>query len=102
MSAGSFVAAPLVLSAKPPGTLDVNLPNGHSWTDIFYGDDTGNSDCLDFSKVQQFFFTIALVLVYAVGLGSILIAASTVSWNRKLTGTDISGARRWLHWHHGR
>lgn len=76
ISTGSFVAAPLVLGTKAANQLDVNKPNGHCWNDIFFGDDTGNNDRVDFSKVQQFFFTIVLVLVYVVSLGSVLMNAN--------------------------
>jgi hypothetical protein len=74
LSTASFVAAPLVLDSKADkGSLDTKPPGGHAWRDIFYGDDTGNADQVDFSKVQQFFFTILLVSVYAVAIGSVVM-----------------------------
>ncbi len=76
LSAGSFVAAPLVLASKRDvGMLATKPPNEHAWRDIFYGDDTGNSDQVDFSKVQQFFFTIVLVVTYAAAIGSVIAMA---------------------------
>lgn len=78
ISTASFVAAPLVLGTKG-NALDTNEVNQHAWRDIFYGDDTGNADQVDFSKVQQFFFTVVLVAVYAVDIGSILAAANPSS-----------------------
>lgn len=40
--------------------------------DIFYGDDEGNQDAIDLSKVQMFFFTVALIIVYIFAIGSFL------------------------------
>jgi hypothetical protein len=74
ISTTAFVAAPIVLGTKG-SSLDTNPPGQHAWRDIFYGDDTGNADQVDFSKVQQFFFTLVLVAVYAVSIGSTLISA---------------------------
>ncbi len=36
---------------------------------MFRGDDVANSAYLDLSKLQMFYFTIVLVLVYGVSLG---------------------------------
>ncbi|MBV8522728.1 MAG: hypothetical protein JOY71_11505 [Acetobacteraceae bacterium] len=73
LSTGAFVAAPLVLDNKADqGTLHTKPLNHHAWSDIFYGDDTGNADQVDFSKVQQFFFTVVLTVVYAAGLGNVM------------------------------
>jgi hypothetical protein len=74
ISTTAFVAAPLVLGTKG-SSLDTNPPGQHAWRDIFYGDDTGNADQVDFSKVQQFSFTFVLVAVYAVSIASTLISA---------------------------
>jgi hypothetical protein len=75
LSTASFVAAPMVLAPKADAhALSTKPLNQHAWRDIFYGDDTGNADQVDFSKVQQFFFTIVLVTVYAVALGSTMIS----------------------------
>jgi hypothetical protein len=74
LSSGATVAAPIVLGAKRAnGTLSMRPANGYAWRDIFYGDDTGNDDQVDFSKVQQFFFTVVLVIVYAIEIGSIMM-----------------------------
>ncbi len=40
--------------------------------DIFYGDDEGNKDTIDLSKVQMFFFTITLITVYVFAIGSFI------------------------------
>lgn len=46
---------------------------GPSFEDMFMGEDIGNHKYIDLSKVQMFFFTIIIVLVYAVSLGGIFI-----------------------------
>jgi len=84
LSMASFVAAPMVLVPKADVNALFTKPlNQHAWRDIFYGDDTGNADQVDFSKVQQFFFTIVLVVVYATALGAIM--ASTIPSSGILT-----------------
>ena len=40
------------------------------FSDLFNGEETGNAAHLDLSKVQMFFFTLIVVLAYAVALGS--------------------------------
>ncbi len=40
------------------------------WSDLFKGEESGNAAQLDLSKVQMFFFTLILVLAYAVALGT--------------------------------
>ena len=82
ISSTSAIAAPVVLGMKG-AALDTNAINGHAWRDIFYGDDTGNADQVDFSKVQQFFFTVILVGAYAINIGSVL--ASAVASSSMLT-----------------
>ena len=74
LSSGSAVAAPVVLGMKADtNSLSTNQLNQHGWRDMFYGDDTGNDDQVDFSKVQQFFFTVVLVMVYGVQLAMIML-----------------------------
>jgi hypothetical protein len=48
-------------------------PQDASWYDMFKGDDEANADYLDLSKVQMFFLTIILVLVYGVALGTMFM-----------------------------
>jgi hypothetical protein len=40
---------------------------------MFKGDDEANANYLDLSKVQMFFFTIILVLIYGVALGTMFM-----------------------------
>src|SRR5262249_10303913 len=72
LSSATAVAAPIVLGAKD-GTLQTKPVNRHAWRDMFYGDDTGNADQVDFSKIQQFFFTVVLVVIYAIEIGAVLL-----------------------------
>lgn len=73
-SSGSAVAAPIVLGMKADNaTLSTKAPMQHSWSDMFYGDETGNADQVDFSKVQQFFLTVVLVVAYATEVVMILL-----------------------------
>ena len=74
LSSATAVAAPIVLGTKG-ANLSVKGPADlPAWRDIFFGDDTGNDDRLDFSKVQQFFLTVVLIAVYA---GAIFYLLST-------------------------
>lgn len=40
------------------------------WSDMFKGEETGTAAHLDLSKIQMFYFTIVLVIAYAVLLGA--------------------------------
>ncbi len=48
-----------------------------SWSDLFKGEEIGNSHQLDLGKIQMFYFTLILVFTYAVTLGTAL-SSSTV------------------------
>jgi hypothetical protein len=57
---------------------DLNKPvlyhaPGAKFSDIFYGDDEGNRDSIDLSKVQMFFFTMVLMFAYAVAIGTLML-----------------------------
>jgi hypothetical protein len=41
-----------------------------AWSDLFKGDEVGDVATLDLAKVQMFFFTVVLILAYAVALGA--------------------------------
>jgi hypothetical protein len=69
LSTASFVAAPLVLANKGQQLFTKADDSQPAWRDIFYGDDNANADQVDFSKVQQFFFTVVLIVAYGVGIG---------------------------------
>lgn len=77
LSSGSAVAAPIVLGMKPIQNLDTKGAKQHAWSDMFYGDETGNADQVDFSKIQQFFLTVVLVVAYATGIIMILLSPGT-------------------------
>jgi hypothetical protein len=50
---------------------------------MFYGDETGNADQVDFSKVQQFFLTVVLVVAYATEVVMILLHPSAATTDGK-------------------
>ena len=53
------------------GQLVINKrPEAAQWADMFRGEETGNAAHLDLGKMQMFYFTIVLVLAYAVALGT--------------------------------
>lgn len=79
MSAGSAVVAPAVLSTKGD-QLQTKALGAHAWSDMFYGDDKANSDQVDFSKVQQFFLTVVLVVAYAVQIGATMAAGAKLTF----------------------
>jgi hypothetical protein len=64
----SLVAAPVVLSLKPEGTdsaVAVDEPDGPvRLVDIVQGDETGNRDSVDLSKLQQLAITLMLIGLY--------------------------------------
>jgi hypothetical protein len=95
-----------VLAAKSTaGTLQTKDANRHTWSDMFYGDETGNFDQVDFSKVQQFFLTVAVILVYAIEIGYILLdpeicgatCAAEASTAAGVTADNICNAVAVLH-----
>jgi hypothetical protein len=46
-------------------------PDYAQWADLFRGEETGNAAHLDLGKTQLLYFTLVLVLAYAVALGRI-------------------------------
>ncbi len=55
------------------GLLKVNkTPQEATFSDIFQGDEIGNYYLVDLSKVQMFFFTVAIIVSYAAALSSIM------------------------------
>jgi hypothetical protein len=98
ISLTTAVGAPIALSAKGsrtalPAELDETKENllaqtgvavtdignrGHvltkvelkdaRWSDLIRGDDVGNADLIDFSKVQQLYFTLLTLLIFAFGV----------------------------------
>jgi hypothetical protein len=51
-------------------------PADASWSDMLTGDETASGTHLDLGKVQMFFFTLVLVVAYAVALGSLFLYTS--------------------------
>lgn len=64
---------------KKEGLLKVNdSPQQASLGDIFQGDEIGNYQLIDLSKVQMFFFTVAIIISYAATLGRLLENSAAV------------------------
>lgn len=47
-------------------------------SDLFKGEETGNAAQLDLGKIQMFYFTLILVLAYAVALGDLLCGTGKI------------------------
>jgi len=59
------------------GQLDRNVkPEQARLYDLVRGEEVGNRDVLDLTRLQNLFFTLILIGSYAVSLGSILVSAS--------------------------
>lgn len=66
-------------SVTNKGQVIVNTsPEAARWSDMFKGEETGNAALLDLGKVQMFYFTLILVLAYAVALGSGFAVRETI------------------------
>jgi hypothetical protein len=64
---------------KKEGLLKVNdSPQQASLGDIFQGDEIGNYQLIDLSKVQMFFFTVAIIISYGATLGRLLENSAAV------------------------
>jgi hypothetical protein len=79
ISLTSLVGKSVILTYfKDPTQVDKNPVSENpadrpGWNDMFKGDDKANADFVDLSKVQMFFFTLVLVLVYGVALASMFM-----------------------------
>jgi len=76
VSAASLAGASTILNAKKNAQQQVAHHESREeaeWYDMFKGDDVANADYLDLSKVQMFFFTIILVIIYGVALGTMFM-----------------------------
>jgi hypothetical protein len=75
ISTTSLIGSPLLKSGKMrAGKIDTRDDiQDAEVADLFRGEEVSNSDVLDLAKVQMFFFTLVLVLAYAVLLGSLFI-----------------------------
>ena len=75
ISATSLVGSSLIKLNEPKRKLLITNEKAEeaNFLDMFMGEEIGNHNYIDLSKVQMFFFTIVAVVVYAVGLGGIFI-----------------------------
>jgi hypothetical protein len=47
------------------------------WSDAIFGDDVGNADTMDFSKIQQLYFTLLTILVFLLAIAKMFGDAAT-------------------------
>lgn len=73
ISTASLVAAPAALAHKQrkQGGTSAPLPEEFDsrFAGLFYGEEDGDKDRVDLGKLQMFFFTVVLILAYALTLG---------------------------------
>jgi len=61
------------------GQIIVNTsPENAQWADLFRGEETGNGAQLDMGKIQLFYFTFIIVLVYSITLGALFLSQEKV------------------------
>lgn len=46
------------------------------WSDLIHGDDVGNADNVDFSKVQQLYFTLLTLLIFGLAVADVFKGAA--------------------------
>ncbi len=67
------------LKPLPQGLILVNAaPQDAQWSDLFEGEETGNGAHLDLGKIQLFYFTLILVLAYAVAEGEVMLGGPPI------------------------
>ena len=81
ISTTSLVSAPILQARKADAKLIAYKAGFEeaSWQDLFRGDETGNFPYLDLAKIQMFFFTVVLVVVYGVGIAHLLAGSAAVT-----------------------
>ena len=47
------------------------------WSDLFNGEEVSNTTHLDLAKIQMFLFTVLIVLIYCIAIGSLLASEPT-------------------------
>lgn len=66
-------------NTQKEGSLKVNAtPQEANLGDMFQGDEIGNYHLIDFSKVQMFFLTVAVLVAYGIAIGTLLQDPSQV------------------------
>jgi hypothetical protein len=79
ISTTSLIGSPLLNSNKMrDGKIETrDDPHDAEVADLFRGEELSNNDVLDLAKVQMFFFTVVLVLAYAVLIGAMFIPTAS-------------------------
>jgi hypothetical protein len=78
VSATSLVGASAVLNVKNNNGQQIHTHDSRDqahWNDMFKGDDAVNSDYVDLSKLQMFYITVIMTLVYGVALGMLFFGS---------------------------
>ncbi len=88
ISVTSLIGSPLIKSTKYTKNLNTNSlknlrakgcivvndsPNKATLSDIFSGEEVANATSIDLSKVQMFYFTVILSVVYAIALSKMFM-----------------------------
>lgn len=77
ISTASFVAAPAALAARrrPGGDSSAANadPRSSGWSELLRGEERGGHHELDLAKLQMLFFTLVLILAYAVAVGDAFV-----------------------------
>ena len=91
ISTTSLVGSPLLKSGKKAkGEIhDNDSAKDAHWKDIFMGEEKGHEASIDLAKVQMFFFTLVVVLAYAVIMGSELSGSTAISTLPELDGSIV-------------
>lgn len=77
LSGASAIGAPLILIGKGGDAVAKKPKNTQTLLDAVHSDDAASADCLDLSKLQNLFLTLAVVLVYAIAIGKSIAEAGT-------------------------
>ncbi len=100
MSGVSAAATPAILSAKPLPPADESPPpvpfdpskyldglvvkrradQRPQWSDILLGDDAGNADSIDVSKLQQLLLSFVAIAVYGFAIARTLVSSDGISF----------------------
>jgi hypothetical protein len=82
ISGTSLVGAQFIVYAKSQKLEHIAANaalNQADWYDMFKGDDAANTDYLDLSKLQMFYITIILILVYGIALAAMFMGGNAKS-----------------------
>jgi hypothetical protein len=86
-AAAQKAGAPVTKQVSRDGlVVTMTHPDLASFRDMFEGEETGNSTEVDIGKVQMFYFTIIVVLAYAMAIGN---SFYTLAPNARVSGLPV-------------